>query len=443
MRWARGSRLKLESGLFANAVPITHPTLGEVHALGGSGATATDRRLPGLLVRAEFDLAPGLDGTSTFTEGREPHDSRSELGELVAWCTDQVNGAELTDVLLRKASGPIASQRAQLPHGLVAAGWGLTELWLLTSTSPITVPRRVPWCRRYANIAYREDTVLIVWHPVDEAHDWSPEPGGSLVIPLPECHRRHSYLAEITGHDGASHVGRLIQDVLQHHEWTRWQVTEHVEAWERRFFSAARAGTFFEGIEAEPLGVDLDEVHMLVVELRKVNRDLDRRAHLGWLPKPSVSSPDERINGLTDEVNLRCAQIGMSVDRLNGSLREGWTLLAGAATGAQLDLQRTAQGIQLESQNLQQRFQNAATLITALILVPGLIVSLYGANVTGLPGDNKTSGLVYIGVYTGIGAATTGVSLRFLQSANGPKARLALVFGVVAIVVVTLIAVHV
>jgi hypothetical protein len=441
-RWARGSRLQLESGLFEKAVPIVHPRLGNVQALGGYAAESAADHGSCALVRAEFDLQPGLELAGGCPEPGYQHELRHELTELITWCTNQMVGPQLADALLERAAGPIASQRSQLPQDLVDEGWNLTELWLLTSTSPITVPRRVPWCRRCAKIAYRDDAVLIVWHPLDDEHDWSPEPGHSLVIPLPECHRRHSYLADISGRDGPSHVGRLIQDVLQHHEWTRWQVTEHVESWERRFFSAARAGTFFEGIEAEPLGIDLDEVHMLVVELRKVNRDLDRRAHLGWLPNPPITSPDERIGGLDDEIGIRSARIAVSVDLLNGSLREGWTLLAGAATGAQLDLQRRTQGIQLESQGLQQRFQNAATLITSLILVPGLIVSLYGANVTGLPGYDRTSGLLYVGLYTMIGAVTTGASLKLLQSRRGSWAGRALLMGIVAIVVVTLIAVH-
>jgi hypothetical protein len=439
-RWARGARLQLESGVFDGAPELDHDVLGSVCVLGDPHWWPCAELEPFPLVRAEFDLQPGLDRSGRPLDPGWQEHIRDQLLPLVTWCIGHSISAMVTDFLLAPPYGPVASQRELPAQTLIDAGWNTTELWLLTSASPLTVAKRVPWCWRCVKILYTESIAVFAWHPIDKAHDWIPESEATgLVIPLPECHRRHSYLTEIVTNDGPAQVGRLIQDILQHHEWTRWQVTEHVEAWERRFFGAARSGTFFEGIDSEPLGVDLDEVHMLVVALRKVNRDLDRRARLNWLPTPAVDSGDHRVESLREEIMIRAAAIQQNVDQLNGSLREGWTLLAGAATGKHFDLQRQSNALQMEAQRLQERFQNAATLITALILVPGLIVSLYGADVYGLPGYEKESGLLYIGLYALIAAATTGGCMRLLELRQRGWALRALIAGIIAFAVLTII----
>jgi hypothetical protein len=437
-RWTRGARLKLESTLFDEAREFHHDVLGDVFTLGDAHADPANARVSADFVRAEFDLQPGLDRAAQTPSTDWAVRAMPELLPLVQWTVDSAYPEDVAAFLLGSLLGPVSSQRAQISERLSESGWKSAELWLLTSASPLTVASRVPWCRRGLKILYSSSAAIFAWHPIDKSHDWFPETNAGLVIPLPECHRRHSYLAEIVEDDGAAHVGRMIQDVLQHHEWTRWQVTEHVETWERRFFGAARSGTFFEGIAAEPLGVDLDEVHMLVVELRRVNRDLDRRARLAWLPAPPVTSADRRVDTLRHEIMLRSAVIQENVDKLNGSLREGWTLLAGAATGKHFDLQRQSNLIQARSQSLQQRFQNAATLITSLVLVPGLIVSLYGANVTGLPGYEKRSGLLDLGLYAVVAATTTGACLHLLSVSKRGLAWRVLALGVIVLVILTI-----
>ena len=285
------------------------------------------------------------------------------------------------------------------------------ETWLLTSVSPITAPDRVPWCRRAARIIYSEQALITSWHPFSVCHDWTPDPGKDLVAPLPVAHRRHSMLTRVPGHTGGAAAGRLVQDILQHHDWTRWQLQQRVEQWERDFFGTARSGQIFENIAAEPLGLRLDEVHRLLAELRSVNGDILRRARLGWVPRPTVYRIDDGPTSLADEIRIRAERADDEIDRLNGSLREGWTLLASAATGAQVSLQRQSQELQEQAraaqqradeaqrvaETIQQRFQNAAALIAALVLVPGVIIGLYGASVTGLPGMESSHGLIAIG----------------------------------------------
>jgi hypothetical protein len=83
-------------------------------------------------------------------------------------------------------------------------------------------------------------------------------------------------------------------------------------------------------------------------------------------------------------------------------VRQGFSLLSSAAAGAQVDLQ--------------ERFHLAAGVVTALVLIPSLVVELYGATVDGLPGQSETLGLAFVGIYSALGATGTIVALHFART---------------------------
>jgi Mg2+ and Co2+ transporter CorA len=441
-QWGRGIRTKLRSEVDTKVATCSDERWG---TLSGRGERPSSFGYP-LRRDLHWELELCAESTSDPT-GSGAHAYLEGLLEELAGDA----GPALADLAFGEVQGPIASRAPESPEGL--RGWHVVEVWLLTSVSPITSAERVPWCRRPARILYSEQALITAWHPFTVCHDWTPDPGKDLVAPLPVAHRRHSMLTRIPGQTGAAAAGRLVQDILQHHDWTRRQLQQRVERWERDFFGTARSGQIFENIAAEPLGLRLDEVHRLLAELRSVNGDLLRRAQLGWVPRPTVHRIDDGPGSLPDEIRLRTERADDEINRLNGSLREGWTLLASAATGAQVSLQRQAQELQeqaraaqreaAEAQRVaevtQQRFQNAAALIAALVLVPGVIVGLYSASVTGLPGMGTSNGLIAIGAYATLGASITLTGLQALRDDRRRRAAAVLGVGVVLYVVLSLI----
>lgn len=433
-RWAWGSRLELESSVFVDGYESTHPVLGRAIGIGAARDLDERQLSDHGLVHVELDLHPDSD----VPVDAHRRAARRAFVEVVSrWAWGPGLGPKLAAAALATPVGPIVSQPPSLDRQLGAQDWEVTDLWLLTSVAPVTNADRIPWCLRCARVVYGPAGLLAVWHELAESDGWSVDPGKSLVIPLPECRRRHSQMTRVVGHSGTAHAARLVQDALQHHEWTQWQLTQRVESWERRFFSTAGSGRFFEGLDPESLAAELDAVHRLLAQLRRVCRDYERRGRLQWLPNPEIDLADHAISsplvtGFSEEVRLRAGRIGDRVELLNASLREGWTLLAGAAGGAQVELQR-------KTQELQQRFQNAAALITALVLVPGLVASLYSANVKGLPGLTQSSGLRDIGLYAGLGAMTTGTALWALERQKRRIAYTSLIVGVVGVIALTLV----
>jgi hypothetical protein len=329
-----------------------------------------------------------------------------------------------------------SSTEPRPPAELADTGWQATDMWLLTSVSPMVVPERTPWCLRAVRVLYGEPGILMVWHPLEAAYDWDPYRAlqSELLHPLalPECKRRHGHLTTIRGVGGVHEAGRLVQDIMQHHDWTEWQLTQRVEHWERQFFELARDGAFDPGLDARHLGVALDETHQLLSRLRQVNRDIARRARLSWLPRPAIEMRSLDVDSLADEVQERSRRVGERLDDLNGSLREGWTLLSSAAGGARLQLDRL-------SGERTQGFQNAAGLVAALVLVPGLVLSLYGAEVAGLPGMGGRFGLVAILIYATVGAGATFAALRAMAHRRRVAATATLITGFLVLVMVTVI----
>lgn len=97
------------------------------------------------------------------------------------------------------------------------------------------------------------------------------------------------------------------------------------------------------------------------------------------------------------------AEVRQGAREARSELRECFALASEAASTAQASL--------AERRAVQtRRFEFAAGLVTAFVLVPGLVVGFYGANVGGLPGQDKTEGLFFMA----LGAALSGALTIFL-----------------------------
>ncbi|ROP32411.1 hypothetical protein [Couchioplanes caeruleus] len=433
-RWTCGSRLTMEKAVFAESANLDHPALGTLSTLGET-ADLHDVQLTTVgPVRMEVDLEPHR-GPRHGTLSGTAEEQRRVVGMLARWAWGE-DGTELTDLVLRAPTPDNSSDRPPLSERLREQGWDAADMWLLTSLAPRMMEHRTPWCLRAVRVVYGGAGALMVWHPIAEDHDWNPNeplpPGKRYLVPLPECRRRHGQLTAIAGTDGTAEAGRLVQDIMQHHDWTEWQLTQRVERWERQFFALARDGAFEAHLDARHLGVALDETHQLLGMLRRINRDMARRGRLGWLPQPEVAPIEESVTSLRLEVQRRTERVETRLDQLNGSLREGWTLLSSAAGGARLQLDR-------ETSERTQGFQNAAGLVAALVLVPGLVLSLYGAEVKGLPGMDGSFGLVAMAAYAAVGALSTFSTLRAMAYRKRMGAMLILIAGFFALVLTTVL----
>jgi hypothetical protein len=413
--WGRGARVRLDPDAYTPAREIETPAWGTARVTGADPDEALALSRDG---QVEFEF--GLGGGHDSAPGRRLR----QLSSVARMLEPRFGGLShaLADALVSPVPGPVASQP---PHvGPPLEAWFATELWLLTSISPHAVPDRVPHALRPVRMLSCPQALLVAWHPL-RANDawWDLE---HPVEPVPVDHRRHSMLVEVTEHSGTAAAARLVQDVMQHHDWTRWQLTQRVESWESRFFEQARTGELFDDFDELALANSLGEVHEFLALLRRVTVDTLRRGRLGWMPDPATRPIEAGVTSVSQEACVRSQRAEEEIDRLNGSLRDGWGLLASAATGTQLNLQRRAteeqrkateeQRQMRESQAKaaaeQSRFHTAAALVAAVVLVPGLVIGLYGANVDGLPGADTSSGRNAIFFYSVLGATITAAILR-------------------------------
>jgi hypothetical protein len=321
-------------------------------------------------------------------------------------------------------SGPIPSRGDSLPDALT--DWSHVDLWLFSSVAHFVVDRECPVAVHSGRALVSSDAFICVWVRTTP-HHWSDLiatalPDSKCPEPLPERVRRHSYEVEFGGEGGHAEIARMTQDVLQHHEWAVGQLTARVEDWERRFYRGTSApGSMFEGMPFDRFREDLAAIAEANLELRKVVRDLDRRARLDGL----LVAPDDRDEDLRGEVMVRSAALERGTADVREAVREGFALLSSAASGAQVELQ--------------QGFQVAAGLVTGLVLIPGLVLGLYGAAVAGLPGQGARSGLAYAGAYSLIGAATTIAGLYLAHRRRWGLLTAVVVAGIGAVAGITLL----
>lgn len=358
--------------------------LGDERHVHGHRANMPRRVEPGVPAYLEL-VAPDRDERSIA-------ELATMLEHAAGWTPIDEPDTVARFLLEAERTGPVPSAAPELPASV--ADWSHADVWLFSSVAHFVVDRACPVAVHSARVLANADAFVCVWVRTTPRR-WddltgSAPPDGRCPEPLPERVRRHSYHVELEGTDGHSELARLMQDVLQHHEWAASQLIGRVEEWERCFYRAASAErSMFDGTASERFREDLAAIAEANLELRKVVRDLDRRARLDGL----LAAPGQHEAGLREEVAERSAALERRTEEVRDSVRDGFALLASAASGAQVELQ--------------QGFQVAAGLVAGLVLIPGLVLSLYGAAVAGLPGQGEDSGLAYAGAYSAIGAGAT------------------------------------
>jgi Mg2+ and Co2+ transporter CorA len=400
--WARGLRVRLNPDAFGDDAEVDEAPWGRIHRTGLPSLEALLAGRDGV-VEIEVALAAGDDDAIAGQ-------TRSLVRTLAPIVGD--NATALAHAAVKPVKGPVASAPPETPSEL--QGWGAAELWLLTSVSPSRSPQLVPHCRRAVRLLFDEHTLIAAWQPLAASKSWHETT--VPVEPMPVHHRRHSMLVDVTERTGFGAAGRLVQDVMQHHDWTRWQLTQRVERWESQFFDQAREGDLFAKFDESALARALGDIHDLLSELRAVTVDTLRRGRLRWMPDPETTPIEQNIGSVSQEACVRSQRAEEEIDRLNGSLREGWGLLASAATGAQLEQQRQLVAAQKAANEEQGAFHDAAALVAAVVLVPGLVIGLYGADVDGLPGAHTTAGRNAVFLYSFLGALVTAALLRSRSS---------------------------
>jgi hypothetical protein len=176
-----------------------------------------------------------------------------------------------------------------------------------------------------------------------------------------------------------------MTDLTEHIEYQLGTWTVEHELWEQELFTALADGeATFEGIELDHARQELSQFAEFLGHVRQAQRGLTRR--------PQVD-PFLAAQAVLKVCHASAERIGERLDVRRDRVREAFALLADLAAGEQAwaaERQRAATD----------RLQHTITIVTAALLVPALVVSIYGANIrelsTGARGDLPTLGSLMV-----------------------------------------------
>ncbi len=213
---------------------------------------------------------------------------------------------------------------------------------------------------------------------------------------LPGSRVRHSARTPIACEDASSRLARTIQDVLRHHEYANNVLTSELERWEKEFFECV-VGTSGSLEKLQELQARLARLRGIVSCLQTAEKTMNRRGQNQPAFPPEVK----------EEVRDRCHELSAELLEQRRDLRDSYLLVAGAAADEAAKSSKAAE-------RSARRLNLGLVLVTALVLVPGLVISLYGADVRGQPGLGTNRGLTYVGLFSLAGAGITLAILALL-----------------------------
>jgi hypothetical protein len=233
------------------------------------------------------------------------------------------------------------------------------------------------FCVQHVHFVVAPMWLVSLWQPAC-AHDQALAGAG---FPLPGSRVREQFtVVDVVGSAGSDHLARAVQDVVRHNEYQSEVLSVLIEEWELRFFRA---------FAAEALDVRDQELRALQDEISTL-REFLSSVHLAnktvW--RRAQNQPAFPLK-VKDEAVVRCRELEAVLHERRADLRDAFALLAGAAADQQA---RAAADTEKRMQSL----AALATYATGLVLVPGLVVGLYGADVLGVPGKGHTVGLWYL-----------------------------------------------
>jgi hypothetical protein len=254
------------------------------------------------------------------------------------------------------------------------------------------------FCVRPVRILWTNDWLLTLWGSPDDTAlytssyagpskgDWESENARSAALPAQRPAHLPSGLPDTVG--GLAAVIRFAYFVVGHHEWSVGLIGEVLERWQSRFFEEAGNG---QGVNPLDLMTPLSDVGRSIVMMRPA---LQRLCFV-------FKSPPFREHAALVTDAYRDADVLRSV---GGDVRDAYTVGASAASLYQAfraDHKAAAD----------RRLQRIASVIAALVLWPGFIATLYGAKVTGLPGQGSHRGLLVIALTSVVGSVIILVAL--------------------------------
>jgi hypothetical protein len=205
---------------------------------------------------------------------------------------------------------------------------------------------------------------VAVWRPIEGRWDLTSVRWPHYGVPSRTASWRSGRFA---GHQPLTkRLAGFMADLCEHVEYQvgTWAVEQ--EMWEQGVFASLASGpTTFEGLDLGPGRQELGQLAEFLALMRRAQRGLVRRPQVD----PVLSSAS--VRSICHEAADRLE------DRLDASrdrVREAFALLADIAAGEQAhlaDRQRVAT----------ERVQGTITVVTTVLLVPALVVSVYGANI--------------------------------------------------------------
>jgi len=222
------------------------------------------------------------------------------------------------------------------------------------------------FCLRNVRLIYGKMWLVTFWGPPEGEH-WQEVSGYAA---LPGRGRPYPGRVKIEDLCGEARCARTIQDMVWHNDWSAVTLAAEVHRWEHDFYEQSEGPLGHRKLaELDRLKRRLGLLGRFVTDLEVAERTMRRRA--------TTLSPfpcDRRDEVLDALVRLR-HQAGETRE----NVRSGFSLLTAMASS--------------EQAASASRFQALLGALTALVLVPGLIVSAYGAEVAGLPGMGDEAGL--------------------------------------------------
>ncbi|MGD7704758.1 OmpH family outer membrane protein [Microlunatus sp. Y2014] len=444
-RLTAGLRQALEQALLGEGL-TAQPSMREVtrsqtvrfSSSGGGRPTAVGTLPPGLLRTTTWTR--GVPGATTELDVRslaseqylvlqlDPSADRATIQQLLRAVLDVQLDDDLTDDLLSPdptfrleryddpaavhlaLAGAEAREETEAGDGSAIAGWTLTQ--------PVEVLVAERWC-------------LLVWHQPDAL---GPD-GRQREDASPVLSKLVSTIRQERPTTTSAFVGLLcdrlvesFEDVVDlHRSWLdSWEVTgdtddpvsggdpeslnairRHIQHARRRLHgherivAAARRHGWLEGPWAERLGETEEYAKDLVAEFRELDRQV--QAAQATLHSRELARQAAERAQQTLEMQAQRAERDQEMARRRELEQQRVEERRAARDAREAEreaarVERLAAGEAREkAQNAQLRLESTIGLVTALLLGPGLVAGLFGANVW-FPGRDEPLGLVIMGV---------------------------------------------
>lgn len=234
---------------------------------------------------------------------------------------------------------------------------------------------------------------VVVWRAIDGPWDLETVRWPHYGIPS----RSASWESEAFFSDAtaAQRLLRFVHDFCGHvnYQMGTWSVEQ--ELWEHNFFANLAAGpSTFSGLTLGRHQKELAALADFLGTARQAQRAISRRSAVD----PSLSQPEVRST-----MQRSGDELDRSLVRARDVIRESFALISNVANGEQ-------NLIAEQQRDATNRLQEVITLATTVLLVPALVVAVYGANIRELSPDSSgdLSGLLILTVSTSI-AATIAV----------------------------------